>query len=56
MKNGATMSAVDWDKLTAIFLGSLLAPFFWLLVLGVALWLVRRFAPKWEKTLFRKME
>jgi hypothetical protein len=56
MKKGAKLAPVEWDKLKAIFLGSLLAPFFWLLVLSVALWLVRRFFPKWEKVLFRKME
>lgn len=32
----------------------ILAPFFWLIVLGVSLWLVRKLAPSWERVLFSK--
>jgi hypothetical protein len=34
------------------FWAGFLAPLFWLLILSVLLWLVRRFAPDLEKTLF----
>jgi hypothetical protein len=36
-------------------LAGLIAPFFRLLVLTPILWLVRRFAPSWEKVLFQKI-
>lgn len=29
-----------------------LGPIFWFIVLGTALWLVRKFTPKWERWLF----
>jgi hypothetical protein len=49
------MGPVEYNHLLGIFVGTFFSPFFWLLVLGVALWLVRRFFPKWEKTLFQKI-
>lgn len=36
-------------------LAGLIGPIFWLIVLSVALWIVRRFFPKWEKILFQKI-
>ena len=36
-------------------LAALIAPFFWWALLGTILWLVRRFRPQWEATLFRKL-
>ena len=36
-------------------LAGILLPIFWWIVLSVALWFVRRFFPKWEKSLFRKI-
>ncbi len=36
----------------ARFLGYALQPIFWLVALSGALWLVRRIAPRWERTLF----
>lgn len=29
-----------------------LAPFYWLIVMSVSLWLIRKFKPKWEPILF----
>jgi hypothetical protein len=46
---------VEYNKLLAILLGAIFSPFFWLIVLAVALWLVRRYKPGWEKTLFQKI-
>ncbi len=34
------------------FVAALIAPFFWLVVLSVSLWLVRRFLPRAEPILF----
>lgn len=34
------------------FLAGIIAPFFWLIVLSVALWLTRRFLPRAESWLF----
>ena len=34
------------------FLGPILALIFWMTVLPLCLWLVRKFAPSWERTLF----
>ena len=36
-------------------LAGLIGPWLWWLLLGFILWLVRKFAPKWEKTLFMKI-
>ena len=38
------------------FLVGILRPLFWLVVLAVALWLIRRYLPpRWERILFRKL-
>jgi hypothetical protein len=34
------------------FLGAMLIPVFWLVVLGLAKWAVRRWKPEWEATLW----
>lgn len=34
-------------------LAAILQPLFWLIALSVSLWLVRRYAPKWEQVLFK---
>lgn len=34
---------------------ALIGPFFWLVTLSVALWLVRKFAPSWEKILWMRI-
>lgn len=39
----------------AYLLAGLIGPLFWLVTLSVILWLVRKFAPKWEKVLFMKI-
>ena len=36
-------------------LAGLLGPIFWLVTLSVALWLVRKFVPSWEKTLWMRI-
>lgn len=36
-------------------LAALLGPIFWLVTLSIALWLVRKFAPSWEKTLWMRI-
>lgn len=36
-------------------IAGLLGPIFWLVTLSVALWLVRKFVPSWEKVLFMKI-
>lgn len=36
-------------------LAGLIAPIFWWVTLSLCLWFVRRFCPKWEKTLFQKI-
>ena len=35
-------------------LAGFLVPFFWLLVLSLSLWLVRKLAPSWERILWSK--
>lgn len=42
------MSEHDWARL----LGYALQPIFWIVALSCALWIVRRVAPQWERTLF----
>lgn len=37
-----------------LFLGALLRPLFWLVVLGLALWAVRRLFPEHERDLFER--
>jgi hypothetical protein len=39
----------------ALILAAILGPLFWWIVLGLILWLVRKFKPEWEKTLFQKI-
>lgn len=40
----------------SVFLAGLLRPLFWIVTLGTALWIVRRFLPpRWERILFRKL-
>lgn len=36
-------------------LAALIGPFFWWVLLGTILWIVRRFFPRWEAILFRKL-
>ena len=42
------MDAAAW------LLAGILGPLFWWVTLSLILWLIRRFAPSWEKPLFRK--
>ena len=42
-----------WQEFVGTLLGAALAPLFWVLVLAVPLWLVRRLAPNAEFWLFR---
>lgn len=38
------------------FIAGLLRPLFWIVVLGLILWAVRKFLPpRWERILFRKL-
>lgn len=48
------MRGVDNDWLRYLVAG-IVGPFFWLVLLAVILWIVRRFFPKWEKFLFQKI-
>lgn len=41
---------MEWKYLIA----GIIAPFFWLIVLSISLWLVRRFCPGWERVLWSK--
>jgi len=39
----------------AYFLAAVIGPFFWWIMLGTCLWIVRRLFPKWEKVLWQKI-
>jgi hypothetical protein len=43
------------DRVYVYLLVGLIAPLFWLVVLTIAKWIVRRFFPRWEKTLWQKI-
>ena len=40
------------DDVIKFALVGIISPFFWWIVLGFALWLTRKFVPKWERVLF----
>lgn len=44
---------IDWH-VDHLILGAILRPLFWLVVLGLALWAVRRALPDFEEDLFEK--